>query len=211
MSKKAPTKKLKKSPMFSKLNKHFFPDKEDVAQAYLYHSGDVTIDQCGELVEEIVMHNAPHFIEDEDGNLEPCEKPDVINLLITSSGGDMVAAFALINAMQGSEVPIRTIVMGEASSAALCILMAGDQRVITPYASLLSHVFNSGTEGSYYSMKNMMSELDEYHKKMVGFYMEHTGLSQEVIDKHLLGDSDKWLSIDEALKYNIADVLLDLS
>ncbi len=50
------------------------------------------------------------------------ERPDLLNLIITSPGGDLNAAFAIIDTMRGSAIPIRTIGLGQIASAGLMIL-----------------------------------------------------------------------------------------
>jgi len=196
--------------MLTKINDHFFPDNQDIDQAYVYLRGPITIETCSEVIETILAINVPETDVDEDGNEFDVDKPDVINLLITSVGGDMNAAFALIAVMKGSTVPIRTIVVGEASSAAFCIFMAGDQRVITPYASLMSHSFSTSVEGHYHDLKNAMIEMNSYNSKMIELYHELTGLDRKIIKNKFLSHTDAYIPHEDAIKYNMADLLSDL-
>lgn len=196
-----------RSGMLTKINDHFFPEKEDIEQAYIYIKGDITVESCSDAIEQILGINYPEFEADEEGFQVEVEKPDVINLMITSVGGDMSAAFALINVMRGSRIPIRTIALGEASSAGLCILMAGHQRVATPYASLMSHAFSSGAEGSYHDLINAAEAFKTYHEKMLAFYVECTGLDVKFIKEFLLAERDHYFSPDNALSYNMVDLV----
>ena len=41
------------------------------------------------------------------------ERPEMLNLIINSPGGDLNAAFALIDVMRGSAIPVRTIGLGQ--------------------------------------------------------------------------------------------------
>lgn len=196
--------------MLTAINEHFFPEKENIEQSYIYLRGDISIDSCGEVIEQILGINYPTYEEDSEGFLVEEPIPDVINLLITSVGGDMTAAFSLINVMRGSKVPVRTIVLGEASSAGLCIAMAGHQRVATPYSSLMSNSFSTGVEGQYADLVNAVKAMDEYYKKMLKFYVECTGLDQKFIKKHLLTSKDHHFDPETALKYNMIDLVSDL-
>jgi ATP-dependent protease ClpP protease subunit len=196
--------------MLTKINDHFFPDREDIEQSYIYLKGEVTVASCADLIESILSINYPTYTDDEDGNEVQDKFPDVINLLITSTGGDMTAAFALINVMRGSRIPIRTIVLGEASSAALCILMAGHQRVATPYSSLMSHQFISGVEGTYDDLVNATTAFNEYFSKMLNFYVECTGLEEKFIKKNLLRALDHHFHPEKALEYKMIDLVEDL-
>lgn len=197
--------------MLSKINKHFFPDIDDVDQSFIYLSGEITIESCAATVESILAMNLPRETVMEDGLVAELELPNVINLFITSVGGDMTAAFGLIAVMRGSDIPIRTIALGEASSAGLAILMAGHQRVVTPYTSLMSHTFSSGTEGTYDDLETSMKAFRAYKEKMVKFYKEFTGLDEKFIKKTLLSHNDHHFDGETALKYNIVDLISDLS
>ena len=50
-----------------------------------------------------------------------------LSLVICSEGGSIEAAFALIDIMRGSCIPIHTIGIGQIASAALMIFIAGAQ------------------------------------------------------------------------------------
>lgn len=197
---------LGKPDFLSTINSHFFPEKE-VKQVFYYLRGEISIDSCADAIEAIVMSNTPVEYEDEDGELIVEEKPDVINLMITTSGGDMNAAIALINTIRGSGVPVRTIALGEASSAGFCILMAGHQRVVTPFTSLMSHVFSTGVEGTYHDIKNAMEEIHRYNDKMVELYHQFTGVDRKLIKRKFLGHNDAFVSHADALKFNIVDLV----
>jgi ATP-dependent Clp protease protease subunit len=206
---KKPSRKLKenvglvtksaKSEMFGKMNRDIFGDDE-VNQAVMVLGTEVTAEVCSELIAEIITIN----FMDED------ERPDIINLLITSPGGDMDAAIGLINTMGGSSVPIRTIALGRAASAALCILMAGDHRVVTPWTNLMSHQFSSAMEGTYTDLKTAADEFNKYYKKMVDIYATFTKQPKKKIEADLLNHTDVFLTPDEAKEYGIVDMICGL-
>ena len=66
---------------------------------------------------ERVVHQLLTFAEEDPG--------ESIDLLINSTGGDVEAACAIINAMHGLPCRVNTVCMGFAQSAACIILMAG--------------------------------------------------------------------------------------
>lgn len=200
----------KKSGMLTKINSHFFPEKQEVDQRFLYLRNEITIESCANIIAEIIDTNMPEYAEESDGTLDLITPPDVINLLITSNGGDMAGAHSLIAVIRGSTIPIRTIALGEASSAALCILMSGHQRVATPYTSLMSHQFLTETGGSYDQIKNMVTEFDTYFKKMQQLYLECTGLDERFIKSKLLSSKDHYFAPEKALEYNMIDMVCGL-
>jgi ATP-dependent Clp protease protease subunit len=87
---------------------------------------DISLATCKSAVEWIFEAN---FSE---------ERPEMLNLIITSPGGDLNAAFALVDTMRGSAIPIRTIGLGQIASAGLLIFISGDkgQRILTPNTSI---------------------------------------------------------------------------
>lgn len=196
--------------MLTKINQHFFPEKSDVDQVYLYLRGEINVESCADIIEGIVSVNQPIIEKDSEGFEVEMPLPDVINLFITSVGGDMTGALALINVIRGSRIPVRTIVLGEAASAGLCILMAGHQRVATPYSSLMSHSFSSGTEGSFDDIINAAEAFKEYHKKMLKFYVECTGLDTTLIKRKLLTARDHFFDPEKAIEYNMIDLISTL-
>lgn len=198
--------------MLSNVNRHFFKDHDHpIIQQFIYINGEITIQNCSEAIGKIIEYNQPSVGKDEEGVWFEEPETDVINLLITSPGGDMSAAFALINIIRGSKIPVRTIALGEAISAGFFILIAGHQRVVTPYTSLMSHVFRTGVDGSYHEISNAMKDIHRYNDKMVEYCYNMTQVDRKIIRKKFLGKEDYYLSFDDVLKYNMIDLVSDLS
>lgn len=132
------------------------------------------------------------------------ENESDITLVICSEGGDISAAFALIDVMIRSKIPVKTVGLGEIASAGLMIFMAGHERIITQNTMILSHQFSGGSDSiNYHDLKIKTVEYDLLFEKMVDYYHERTNLSKSQIIKKLLPKQDVWLSPNEALKYNI--------
>lgn len=201
--------------MLEKINKHFFPELERVNQVFIYLNGEINKESCGGAIAQIIEENLglddSGMEEDESNSLEEMfieqDRPDVINLMITSGGGDMNSALALMDVIEASTIPVRTIAMGECASAALCLLMCGHQRVVTPRTSILSHQFSSGLDGNYANIEVTFQEFKSYMKKMEDIYIEYTGLPRTIVKKKLLNSLDVYLTPQEALKYNIVDLV----
>ena len=141
------------------------------------------------------------------------ERPEMLNLIITSPGGDLNAAFALIDVMRGSAIPIRTIGLGQIASAGLMIFIAGDKgmRVLTPNTSILSHQYSWGAIGKEHELFATVKEFDLTTKKMIQHYKKCTGLTEAKIREILLPPQDVWLSPQEAKKLGLCDDVKDLS
>lgn len=134
-----------------------------------------------------------------------------LTIMINSEGGDLAAAFALIDIMQGSRIPVHTLGLGQISSAGLLIFMAGakGRRTITPNTSILSHQFSWGSQGKEHELIAVIKEFNLTSKRMLNHYTKCTGLNEKKIKEILMPPQDVYLDADEAVKYNIADKVVN--
>jgi len=161
---------------------------------------EISLATCKPVIEWIFEAN---FIE---------ERPDLLNLIICSPGGDLNAAFALVDTMRGSAVPIRTIGLGQIASAGLLIFISGaqGQRILTPNTSILSHQYSWGAFGKEHELFAQIKEFDLTTKRMIAHYKKCTGLKEEQIREYLLPPQDIWLSAQESKKLGLCDEVKDL-
>jgi ATP-dependent Clp protease protease subunit len=147
-----------------------------------------------------------------DSNFQTSNKFENLTLMITSYGGDLMSAFALIDVMRGSSIPIHTIGLGVIASAGLMTFIAGEpgHRLITPNTSILSHQWAAGTYGKEHELIATQRQFDLTTKRMINHYRKCTKLSEKVIREKLLPPQDIWLSSEEALEYNLADSVKNL-
>lgn len=134
-------------------------------------------------------------------------------LAICSEGGSLEDAFALIDVMRTSKIPIKTVGLGVIASAALMIFIAGskDRRVLTPNTSVLSHQFSAGHAGKAHELFATVKEFELAQVRMLELYRDCTGLDERKIREVLLPAQDVYLSAEEALKYRICDHVADFS
>lgn len=133
-------------------------------------------------------------------------------LLICSNGGSTEDAFALIDVMNSSRVPIKTVGLGSVSSSGLLVFIAGapGRRVLTPNTSILSHQFSWGASGKEHELFATIKEFELTQKRMIDHYRRCTQLSDEDIRRVLLPPQDVYLSAEEALQFNICDHVSDV-
>lgn len=141
------------------------------------------------------------------------DRPQMLNLIICSPGGDLNAAFALIDVMRGSAVPIRTIGLGQIASAGLLIFISGEngQRILTPNTSIMSHQYTWGSFGKEHELFAQVKEFDLTTKRLIAHYKKCSGLTEADVREHLLPPQDVWLSAQEAKKLGICDVVRELN
>jgi ATP-dependent Clp protease protease subunit len=134
-------------------------------------------------------------------------KKKELQLMICSSGGDVSSAFALIDIMLDSNIPIKTIGLGTVASCGLLVFIAGTKgrRVLTPNTSILSHQFSWGSDGKAHELFAQVKEFELTQARMIEHYKKCTGMNEESIKAHLLPPQDVWLSADEALQLHLTD------
>lgn len=143
-----------------------------------------------------------------DKNLAPQEeRPKHLTLIINSPGGEMPSAFALIDTMIGSAIPVHTVGLGLIASCGLLTFMAGTKghRVITPNTSILSHQYSWGSYGKEHELYSRVRGFELNTDRMIKLYKKCTGMSEKDVRKYLLPPEDVWLSAQEAVKHGIAD------
>ena len=139
------------------------------------------------------------------------ERPKEITLVINSPGGEVHSAFALIDTIKGSAIPIKTVGLGMIASCGILTFMSGTKgrRLITPNTSILSHQYSWGSAGKEHELFARVREFELSTARMMDHYKKCTGLSEKKIREVLLPAEDVWLSAKEAVKYGIADKIVE--
>lgn len=160
--------------------------------------GEITEESVKPVIEWILHHSY----------VEKRKKRELI-LSVCSQGGDLSAAFALIDTMRSSLVPVKTVGIGQIASSGLLIFLAGEpgRRILTSNTSILSHQFAWHNSGKGHELFSTVREYELTTQRMVDHYVNTTGLSVEVIREKLLPPSDVWLSAEEALELNVCDAI----
>jgi ATP-dependent Clp protease protease subunit len=143
-------------------------------------------------------------------NLMATNRPDKIKMIINSEGGELPSAFALVDTMKGSSIPIHTYGLGQIASCGLIAFISGEKgkRFITQNTSILSHQFFWGNIGKEHELMSTMKEINNTSLRVIEHYKKCTGLNEKDIKKYLLPAEDVWLTAKEAVKYGIADEIV---
>jgi len=170
------------------------------AGMYVFMS-EVTDETVKPVIEWILVEN--HVVK---------KKKKELLLMICSEGGSVEDAFALIDVMKASSIPIKTVGLGCIASSGLLIFLAGHKgrRILTPNTSILSHQYSNYHEGKHHELFAIAKEHNLIQHRMLEHYKQATGLDSKIILEKLLPASDIYLSADEALELNICDYVSDL-
>lgn len=157
----------------------------------------------GDITDELVAEASATLISEQ---YNP-NRPEKIKIFLNSPGGDLHAAFAFIEIMKASLIPIETYALGQCVSAALFIFMAGSKgnRIVTSTCSAMSHTYSTGVDGSHWDIQDVQKELKNVQEKIINHYIEFTGLPKATIMSKLIGKGDHWLKPEDLVKYNLAD------
>ncbi len=171
------------------------PDKEFSNSFLLF--GKIDSESAYEVCNWILSNN---FIK---------EKHESLNLFINSEGGELTAAFAIIDTMSMSAIPIKTIALGQICSSGLMVFMNGAKgnRILFPNTSIMSHRFNAGSDGKFHELKAIQKEFDLTHERMVNHYIKCSGLSKREVIKKMLPSEDVYLTVDETIALGLADIV----
>lgn len=186
--------------MFSIINEALLKSGEPVDDAFYLLMDDIDQESCRDIVSWILSNN---YAE---------KPPEILNLLICTPGGNLSSAFAVVDVMRGSHIPVRTIGLGEISSAGLLIFMSGQkgERILTPNTSVMSHQFAWANHGKYHELMATVKEYNHIQERLLNHYEKCTKLKRKDIVEKLLIPSDVWLSPEQAVKYGIADRVKEL-
>lgn len=160
------------------------------------------------IMEEIrneICEDAIKFIMEENFKT----KHEMLTLIVNSCGGSCSAGFALIDVMAGSNIPIRTVGIGELSSMGLSVFIAGKKghRALTPNTAILSHQWMWGQFGKEHELLAGVKGFNLLSEMMINHYHKHTGLSKSDVRKYLMPPHDVHLSAKEAKKLGVCDII----
>jgi ATP-dependent Clp protease protease subunit len=158
--------------------------------------GEINNDSAHDIVEWIISENFKR-------------KHSFLTIVINSPGGYVSDAFAIIDAICGSNIPVRMIGLGTICSCGLLIFMTGAKgyRMLTPNTEVMSHQFATGTYGKHHELIAQNRNWSLVDEKINAVYLKGTKLPIAKIKKLLLSPQDVYISADEALKYGICDVV----
>lgn len=130
-------------------------------------------------------------------------KPEPIMLHINSYGGSVFAAFAAVDMIMQSKIPVHTIVEGATASSGTIMSVVGKKRYIRPHASMLIHQLSSWIGGKMTEVEESMENLEQMMDTIKDIYVNNTKIRGRKLDELL--KHDLWWKPDVCLKYGLVD------
>jgi len=135
-------------------------------------------------------------------------KPKPILLHLTTYGGIIHAAFAIIDVIQSLKIPVHTIVNGYTASAGTLVSIAGEKRFISKNSFMMVHELRGGFWGKHSEMREQGCNLTKMMNHIILFYEKHSNgkLKSDVLTDILSRDRD-W-DASECLENGLVDEII---
>jgi ATP-dependent Clp protease protease subunit len=174
---------------------------------------DISIESLGShlffgYVDKESVKNAVNFVL--KANMLFTDNRD-ITIFLNTLGGYCYDGFALIDVMEISRLPVRTVGMGNIVSMGVFLLTAGAQgkRIITKNTQVMAHQHFGGVEAKFHELvANHHAEI-YLHNQMMMHFLKHTKMTEKQIKEIMLGPTDHWLSPTECKKLGLVDHVVD--
>jgi len=169
---------------------------------HIYFFSGVSKESVYRLNEHLVKINqAAETLRRRNPTVDIAPKP--IYLHINSYGGGVFAAFAAIDFIMQSKIPVHTIVEGATASAATLMSVVGAKRYIRPHASMLIHQLRGWFGGKMTEIDDEYKNLEQMHSSIKDIYAKHTAISAERADDLL--KHDLWWNKERCLTERLVD------
>jgi ATP-dependent Clp protease protease subunit len=152
-----------------------------------------------ELVKMIIKCNR----EDKD---KPIEARVPIKVFIDSPGGDVLALWTTVKAIEISKTPVYTINYCTAFSAAADLLASGHKRFALPGTSAMVHSGSCMFGGTVEQAESMKKHFDKLGKKVTDYFLAHTKVDPKMFKRK--APSDWYFDEQDMLEYGLIDEII---
>jgi len=130
-------------------------------------------------------------------------------MYVNSPGGDVIAMYAIFDAMNYIKPDIATIGYGHCMSAGSFILSAGakGKRGALSSTQIMLHELSTGNHGKFNDVKVSFEHTQKLYNQMAEHYVSFTGQKLNKIKKDM--ERDLYLSASEAVSYGLIDKIYD--
>jgi len=143
------------------------------------------------------------FLSNEDSKAD-------IHVYINSPGGSITAGLAIYDTMQFVRCDVATYCIGQAASMGAVLLAGGakDKRFLLSNSRILLHqpLISGILQGPATDLDIEAKEIIRLRTRLYKILASHTGQKAEKVEKDC--DRNLWLNSDEAIKYGLADKIL---
>jgi ATP-dependent protease ClpP protease subunit len=174
----------------------------EVIDNNIYFYSDVSIYSCFQLIKALRKLDVRY---QEKSIREGVENVN-INLHIHSGGGDLFAAFAVIDIIRTMKTPVFSYIEGMAASAATIISIVCERRYMYKNSYMLIHQLSAGMWGKFSDMKDEFKSCKDLMANIKNIYLENTSLKKRELKDILT--HDLWWNSEICLDNGLVDEVL---
>lgn len=132
-----------------------------------------------------------------------------LTLFINTPGGSVTDGWSIVDTMELSRIPIRTVGIGSVISMGVPIFIAGTkgERIMTPNANVMAHTFAGYLYGKSHELIAARKFHDRLERQFLDHFKRHTQMTEKQIKDIMIGTTDSWLEPKECLKLGICDLI----
>lgn len=194
-------------PTTKKYSKQELDTYNDVSKVFakknhIYFNGSVnknTVYKMKELIDKLNDDFTLFLSKNDMYNITP--KP--IYLHINSYGGGVFAAFAGVDFIKQSAIPVHTIIEGASASAATIMSVVGEKRYMSKHGSMLIHQLSSWMGGKMSDMDDEYKNLEEMMLNITSIYLKHTNIKKKELVEYL--KHDRWWDYNKCKQAGLID------
>lgn len=154
-----------------------------------------------DVVRQIMIYNK----EDRDNGV-PIKERKKIYVYIYSYGGDLTAAYSLINTIMCSQTPVVTVNLGNATSAGALIFLAGTERYTHKFGTVLLHSGSGSVGGTFEQAESSMENYKKLVAIMKDYIIERTNIDNKLYSKN--SKKDWYITANECIQLGIATKII---
>ena len=139
--------------------------------------------------------------------LAQLDKTRVLDVYISSSGGDVMDGTVIYNALLQHQGAVNIIVDGWAISIASVIAMAGDTIKMSAIGMMMIHKPSNWCGGNANDMRKNADLLDKVEGALSKAYTQKTNIVDAEIATML--DAETWMTAEEAVELGFADEIIE--
>lgn len=134
-----------------------------------------------------------------------------LTIFVNSMGGTTNDGFALIDLMDISRLPIRTVAIGNICSMGVLIACAGrkGRRIMTRNTQIMAHQFSWYVEGKFHELQAANKAQEHLAYQFTQHFLRHTSMTEQQVKDVMFGPSDRWLTPQECKRFGMVDIILD--
>lgn len=149
-------------------------------------SGEIDSESIGKIISIIkTIENQDNFDEMNTKNKKKIKefKREPIHLSISTVGGSVYHAMALIDIIEKSKTPIYTYGYGPIMSAGILIFLAGHKRYCGEYATFMFHELSNDVKDYSSIIVRRADELKRLNEILNGYIKSHTKITDKILQE----------------------------